>query len=316
MQISVPEILPEQNFKKHKDRTLPLYDLFYPWSPEKAQNILDCGQSLWYLLKEHIETKEQKLFLERMYTCKNRFCPFCNWRRQLKYSKLIYEYLSVLQQKKKLRYIFLTLTVENPKLTDLRAVIRHMNQSFQRMKETNRWKNSILGYLRVLEVTIEKKRKGYVHPHFHCLLAVEPRYFVDERYIKQTEFAEMWKKALRVDYTPSVDVRIIKPNKDKNAMAAAVAEMCKYPMKDTDISRLNWKAFKILYEQVFKMRAINAGGILKEVLKESAKIDDDLVHINDDEKDALWIVLQRLLYSYENVNGKLDYFLKEVTKKR
>jgi plasmid rolling circle replication initiator protein Rep len=308
------KILQETSFKTRKDRTLPVYDKYMSFNPKKANEILDCGRSLWFLLKEHTKTKEQKLFLENMYTCKDRFCPFCNWRRQMKYSKLIYAYLSKLQQKKKLRYIFLTLTVKNSKFTDLRASIQHINKSFKRLKETRRWKSSILGYLRVLEVTIEKKRRGYVHPHFHVLLTVEPKYFDTKKnlYIKQLEFAKMWKQALRVEYTPSVDVRIIKQNKDKNAIVAAVSEMCKYPLKDTDISCLNAKQFEELTIQLKNIRNINAGGILKEVLKKSVKIDDDLVHIDDDEKDELWIVLKKLLYTYENLDGKLDYFLKEV----
>ena len=165
--------------------------------PKKAEQVLNCGVSLWFHLKEHQITKEQKLKLAEMYTCKDRFCPFCNWRRQLKYSKLVYEYLDELQSQKNLRYIFLTLTVPNCHIDDLRATIEHMNKSFQRFHQTKRFKNSILGYLRVLEYTVEKKRKDYIHPHFHILLAVEPRYFVDERYINQKEFLQMWRDATR-----------------------------------------------------------------------------------------------------------------------
>ena len=185
------EILQELSFKKNKDKTIPIYDKYIPFNPKKAEQVLNCGVSLWFHLKEHQITKEQKLKLAEMYTCKDRFCPFCNWRRQLKYSKLVYEYLDELQSQKNLRYIFLTLTVPNCHIDDLRATIEHMSKSFQRFKETKRFQNSILGYLRVLEYTVEKKRKDYIHPHFHILLAVEPRYFVDERYINQKEFLQM-----------------------------------------------------------------------------------------------------------------------------
>ena len=310
--IFIADTLPETNFKKHKDRTIPVYDKYYPFNPKKAETVLECGTSLWFHLKENIETKEQKLKLANMYTCKDRFCPFCNWRRQAKYSKLVYEYLFNLQEQKKLRYIFLTLTVPNCHIDELRETIKKMSQSFQRMKETKRWKDSILGYLRVLEYTVEKKRKDYVQPHFHILLAVEPQYFDTKKnlYIKRDEFLQMWRDAYRDQNITQVDIRIVKANKDKNATASAVAEMCKYPLKDTDISKLTSEQFEKLVIQLKGVRNINAGGILKNILKSTEKIDDDLIHLDKEKNEELWIFIREVLYSYENRNGKINYYLK------
>ena len=305
----IEEILPEPSFKKAKIKTLPIYDKYISFNPKKANAVLDCGQILWFNLKEHMLTKEQKLKLAEMYTCKDRFCPFCNWRRQLKYSKLVYEYLDELQTKKSLRYIFLTLTVPNCHIDDLRATIEHMNKSFQRMKETKRFQKSILGYLRVLEYTVEKKRKDYVHPHFHILLSVEPKYFTDERYINQKEFLQMWRDATRNQNITQVDIRIIKPNKDKNATASAVAEMCKYPLKDTDISKLTTEQFEKLVLQLKGIRNINAGGNLKNILKGTEKMDNDLVHIDDEHNDQLWKIIQKISYCFETREKKLNYYL-------
>ena len=305
----IEEILPEPSFKKAKIKTLPIYDKYISFNPKKANAVLDCGQILWFNLKEHMLTKEQKLKLAEMYTCKDRFCPFCNWRRQLKYSKLVYEYLDELQTKKSLRYIFLTLTIPNCHIDDLRATIEHMNKSFQRFHQTKRFKNSILGYLRVLEYTVEKKRKDYIHPHFHILLAVEPRYFVDERYINQKEFLQMWRDATRNQNITQVDIRIIKPNKDKNATASAVAEMCKYPLKDTDISKLTTEQFEKLVLQLKGIRNINAGGNLKNILKGTEKMDNDLVHIDDEHNDQLWKIIQKISYCFETREKKLNYYL-------
>ena len=303
------EILQELSFKKNKDKTIPIYDKYIPFNPKKAEQVLNCGVSLWFHLKEHQITKEQKLKLAEMYTCKDRFCPFCNWRRQLKYSKLVYEYLDELQSQKNLRYIFLTLTVPNCHIDDLRATIEHMNKSFQRMKETKRFQKSILGYLRVLEYTVEKKRKDYVHPHFHILLSVEPKYFTDERYINQKEFLQMWRDATRNQNITQVDIRIIKPNKDKNATASAVAEMCKYPLKDTDISKLTSEQFEKFVLQLKGIRNINAGGNLKNILKGTEKMDNDLVHIDDEHNDQLWKIIQKISYCFETREKKLNYYL-------
>jgi plasmid rolling circle replication initiator protein Rep len=307
----INEILPESNFKKNKDKTIPIYDKYISFNPKKAEQILNCGVSLWFHLKEHQITKEQKLKLAEMYTCKDRFCTFCNWRRQMKYSKLVYQHLEKLHNEKNLRYIFLTLTIPNCHIDELRETINKMNTAFKRLQQSKRFKDSILGYLRVLEYTVEKKRKDYIHPHFHILLAVEPRYFKDKRYINQQEFLQMWRDAYRDQNITQVDIRIIKPNKDKNATASAVAEMCKYPLKDTDISKLTSEQFEKFVLQLKGVRNINAGGILKNILKSTDKIDNDLVNIDDDNIDNLWIIIQKLLYNYENKNGKLNYYLKE-----
>lgn len=306
------EILQELSFKKHKDRTIPIFDKYNLFNPKKANEILECGQSLWFHLKEHTITKERKLKLAEMYTCKDRFCPFCNWRRQMKYSKLIYKHLEALHAQKNVRYIFLTLTVPNCYIDDLKATIQHINKSFERMTHTVRWKNSILGYLRVLEYTADKKQKDFIHPHFHVLLVVEPSYFDTKRnlYINRNEFLQMWRSSARDESITQVDIRIVKPNKEKNANVATVAEMCKYPMKDTDIKKFSDSVFEKLVVQLKNVRNINAGGILKGILKKTDKIDDDLINIDDDEKQELWIILQKILYSYENINGNINYWKK------
>ena len=314
---NLPIILEEESFKEHKLKNIKIYDKYSDFNIKKANTILDCGKNLWFQLKEHKENKEKKLKLKSMYTCKDRFCPFCNWRRQMKYSKMIYTHIRAIEQEKKLRYIFLTLTVKNCHISDLRATITLMSQSFKRMKETVRFKNSILGFLRVLEYTVQKDNQEMIHPHFHILLAVETQYFNPRynKYLTQKDFSEMWKKALRVDYNPSVDIRIVKQNtkQSKDANASVVAEMCKYPLKDTDIARLKNENFEELVKQLKGIRNINSGGILKTILKATDKIDKDLVKIDDENQDELWRILKdNILYSFENRNGDLNYFRKEM----
>ena len=51
------------------------------------------------------------------------------------------------------------------------------------------------------------------HPHFHALLLV-PSYFTIN-YIKQGDWVEMWAKALRADYLPSVNVKAVKATLDE-----------------------------------------------------------------------------------------------------
>lgn len=311
------EILQETTFIKNKIRNLPLFDMYSNFNSKKANQVLDCGSQLWFNLKEHTITGERKKVLDSMFTCKDRFCPFCNWRRSLKYSKLIYDFLSASSEGEaryaNSRYIFLTLTVKNCHVSELRDMIKHMQSSFNKMTKYSSWKKSILGFIRVLEITVEKKRPDYVHPHFHILLNVPSSYFDTRKglYLKKDDYASMWQKALNVGYKPVCDVRIVKSNKDKSANAAVVSEMCKYPLKDTDLSRLANSDFEILVKEMKGLRSINCGGSLKDALKKIDKIDDDLVHLEEGDVSHLWVVLERMLYQLENKGGNLNYYKKK-----
>jgi hypothetical protein len=101
----------------------------------------------------------------------------------------------------------------------------------------------------------------------------------------------MWQDALRVDYKPVVDVRIVKPKKiladgellDKQAleyegMKAALVEVVKYTVKPEDmVDNPEW--FLELVNQLHKTRAVSLGGIFKEYLK----VNDDGGLITKDE---------------------------------
>ena len=56
--------------------------------------------------------------------------------------------------------------------------------------------------------------------------------------MKQEQWAEIWQDCMKLDYTPQVDIRAIKPNKRATeesaadaAMTAAISETMKYPIK-------------------------------------------------------------------------------------
>ncbi|WP_187951803.1 protein rep [Helicobacter pylori] len=354
------EILQEQTFKDNKIKNLAVIEKYQAFNKKKAIALKECGEWLYFNLKKHRLTQEQKLKLERMNTCKDRFCPFCNWRRQLKYSKLIYEFLNDLNAKRPLRFIFLTLTIKSCKLTELRETIKHLSKSFHNLTKTKRFTNSILGFLRVLEFT-KKPKTDLMHPHYHVLLAVNPSYFSHslDKYINQAEWRKMWQNSLKCDYEPQVNIKIIKPKNKliaeqvtkenpiktqssttttplpqentpiNDAFLAVISELCKYPMKDTDLSEFGditqnnaknkqktkppkyYASFQELTKQLKGVRSINAGGILKGILKGISKTDDDLIHINEDEEELLWEVLEKICYRFNF--SKKNYFKSDLS---
>ena len=103
------------------------------------------------------------------------------------------------------RWVFLTLTVKNPPVTELRDTLKHMNDSWQRLIQTKRFKSGVAGFFANNRSHQGDDGDMMAHPHFHALLLVKPSYFKGQGYIKQADWVEMWAKALRADYLPSVN---------------------------------------------------------------------------------------------------------------
>lgn len=304
-------VLDETDFKTKKLLQLPVIEKYQFFNQKKSNDIISCGRILKFGLYKHLEDFTHSKKLEEMYTCKDRFCPFCNWRRARKLAIQSYNLLSAIQQKENMRYIFLTLTVKNPKIEDTRITISQMNKAFEKVVRSVRFKNSIAGHCKILEVHPQKDNPEYMHPHFHVVLAVRSSYFKN-LYIKQDEWKEIWKSALKVDYDPSVDVRIIKSNDENDPIAKVVAEAFKYPMKSSSLNALTWQQFQELTKQLRGLRFLSYGGILKEY-RESLKLDDvedgDLIY-EEQKNQELWKKIADMIFEYRDGEYGMDYYIK------
>ena len=232
-----------------------------------AERIDFCSQLLDFCLV--VEEQEYKLKLNMARFCRVSHCPVCQYRRSLMWKAKAYKILpSVVEAYPGYRWLFLTLTVRNCQITELRNTLQWMNQSWRRMNQ--RKKFLAVGWIRSTEVT--RGKNGSAHPHFHCLLLVRPSYF-GKSYMKQKEWVEMWKSCLRVDYAPMVDIRAIKRGHSPNEL---VPEILKYTVKENDlVADREW--FLELTRQMYKMRTVATGGVLKQYLKELEKEPEDLI---------------------------------------
>jgi hypothetical protein len=148
-----------------------------------------------------------------------------------------------------------------------------MNRAFQRLSQLKAF--PAVGWLRSTEVT--RSSSGEAHPHFHCLLIVAPGYFSGKNYIKQTQWVEMWRKSLRLNYNPIVDVQAVKQGEQPMEL---VPELLKYVTKESDlVAHREW--FLELTRQLHKMRSVNTGGVLKQYLKELEEEPEDLIGESD-----------------------------------
>lgn len=308
LEILPNSILEETKFTEHKLQTNDILFKFLDTGfKNEYEKIKQCGNFLEFALKENQITKDTKKKLANANFCKNRFCPMCSWRRIRNITGQLKDAFDVIQEKEKIATLFLTLTIKNPDVKDLKSTIAKMNKSFNEMTKTKPFKNAILGYFKSIEILGDDTPKGQAHPHFHILLIVKENYFKKSDYINKTEWTEMWKKALKVDYTPVVDVRRIKSkNENFSDIDSAIIETVKYSVKHSDLVKRTNEDFYYLYTQTKNLRFISAGGILKEHLN-LIKIDEDLINLKK-ESELIWIEIARLIYTFQNG----EYCLKEI----
>lgn len=273
-----------------------------------AERMNDCSSFLAYGFNSN------GIKLKNANFCRVRHCPVCQWRRSLLWKSNMYVvYDGVKQKYPTHRWLFLTLTVRNCEITDLRQTLQHMNESWRRLIKRAPFLKVVDGWIKTTEVT--KGKDGSAHPHFHVMLLVKPSYFA-KSYIKQADWAKLWGAVLRVDYLPIVDVRTVKPKKNTeqtldDAIKGAIMETLKYAVKPDDMigdgSEKDNAWFYELTRQSFKLRFVASGGVLKNALKHDDDItDDDLINTNQDE-EVSETDDRRLVFTYRKKVHKYLY---------
>lgn len=241
-----------------------------------ATRIQECSQRLGFAFQAQ-DSGELKLRLQQARFCRVRHCPVCQWRRVLKWrAKFFTAVPKVMEAHPNARWLFLTLTVRNCPVSELRATLGQMNKAWERMSKRKQF--PALGFVRSTEVT--RAENGDAHPHFHCLLIVKPSYFSGQNYVTQAQWGELWQQSLRVDYLPIVDVRSVKPRHAKtNGISVALLETMKYTVKPDDLLHdAAW--LQELTKQLHKTRAVSVGGLLRDYIDD--KEPDDLIHVDEE----------------------------------
>jgi plasmid rolling circle replication initiator protein Rep len=238
-----------------------------------AERINGCSGHLLFSRRLNTETGELSLKLKGARFCRVRTCPICQWRRSLMWRARFFQSLPEIQaEHPTARWIFLTLTVKNCPITDLRSTLADMNAAWKRLLLRPEF-DAVTGWIRTTEVT--RGADGTAHPHFHCLLMVAPSYFNGRCYVTKNRWQELWQSVMRLDYPPVIDVRTVKGTGD--GIKKAVCETLKYSVKPSDMT--DDPAWFIEYtRQTHKLRFIATGGLLKKILKtEKPETNEDLL---------------------------------------
>lgn len=271
----------------------------------------DCANGLEFGYVVDKETGELKLKLLTANFCHCRHCPVCDWRRSLRAQAMFKNALpEIIEKNPSSRWIFLTLTVENCHITELRETITEMNRAFMRMLKRKPF-TFVKGWIKKVEVTQEKKRSDYAHPHFHVLLMVNESYFTSRDYLSKMDWVRYWSKAMRSEVALSVDVRALRKKFDSNDFATVeLLKTFNYSVKTNDIVENDFtqKWFLEYIEQVHALKFLTSGLELKNIFKnqkEENESDDDLINVDENGDPVLT----------ENDNPSLYFFYKYTAKK-
>lgn len=262
---------------------------------------------------------EKGLQLKSANFCHVRHCPVCQWRKSLYWRAMIYQTLpTITQAHPKHRWLFLTLTVRNCDISELRDTLGVMNKAWNRLRLRKEFA-LVDGWIRTTEVTRNNKT-NQAHPHFHAVLMVKPDYFMGRGYVKHAVWAQIWGECLQVDYLPNVDIRTVSKRHrnavegDYTALQSAVVETLKYSVKPSDMLSggvLDTVSVAWLHEltrQTHKLRFVTAGGALKNALKTIEQITDtEMITAGESEPQEQTNDPRRLNFTYYPTHRKYIY---------
>jgi plasmid rolling circle replication initiator protein Rep len=313
--------------------------------PDYANRMEVCGSWLLFVRERY----DVKLKLADARFCKIPNCPMCQFRRALKWRAKFLELLPGVSEKFPThKWVFLTLTIRNCDLDDLKGTLRHLNEAFNRLSKNVRF--PMVGLVKTVEVTrawdcydqftgeflgrhgskwvfqyqqrnntaVRLESTNEVHPHLHVVGLVKSSYFTHS-YLNHSDWVEMWQKALRIDYTPIVNIQAVKNkklpkpgefannNRLDNGMISAICETLKYAVKEQDLigsncqdENANSQWLKRITQQLYKTRKVEYRGVLKEIGKEleEAYNSDDLITIDEDKEKTKNVDLEELTFTW------------------
>ena len=199
-----------------------------------ATKLKGCGQ---FLLFRNYYTINQIKLEKAHYCAQHLLCPMCAGVRAARSMKRYLDRIQeLMRQNPRLKPVLITFTVKNGE--DLDERFNHLIGSFRKLLDRYRdykkkgWGFNqfckIDGAFYTTEYTYNETTKQW-HPHIHIFALLTD-------WIDQEELAETWHDITLDSYI--VDIRRVKKTKE-HGYSKAVAEVCKYALKFSDLSMEN-----------------------------------------------------------------------------
>lgn len=245
--------------------------------------------------------------------CRDRVCPTCNWRLSLQQACEMQQALAYITDLDQYKAAFVTLTLRNCAVDDLKGTLELMAAGWNRMLARKQPKALFKGWARRVEITYNGSAKTF-HPHYHAIFLV-PASSAQDQYTMHALVRDLWRSALRLDYDPITDFQWIEDltagGQDENAapeLHKAILETFKYTIKDDAIGKMPVETFRAFVEGINGKRLTAYGGVIKEA-RAALDMTDEL----QDEHQAACggcanPILQRVIYRWSFASNTYERF--------
>jgi len=299
---------------------------------KRAERSLKCSDT------RHIVVVNGQAYTTFTHRCKSRHCQECQRIKAFVWGEKVKSIMPELNDNyASSSYLFVTFTVKNPKVADLRKVLKAMNRASNLMFKRKAFK-IVQGGIRSTEITRGKSGADECHPHFHYLLMVPPSYFCkkSKNYIKSDDWGQAWGDCLALEFEkeglvynkedypkgfPRVDVvrarsvdgkSFITNENIKQNGEEIINYVLKYSVKGSDIidhkKGVNDEWFFTFDKQIKGVRSITPVGVFKEYL---SKIKKEPFSYDAEMEKMEKLVSQDIGYIADKVNFKEGKYIKE-----
>lgn len=229
---------------------------------KKSERINAC--SPYYVFEKIISKTSGQIMLKTKYanSCRVRYCETCERRNSRKHMEKFRIAADIIAKEyKTYTWLFLTLTIRNVPVENLKQELKKLNLAWNRLTKYVKWPAK--GFAKSIEIT--RGKDGLAHPHIHALLLAPQSYFTPKNYLEQWKWVEMWRKALKADYDPIVDIRRVTPKKGETTFNAALLETFKYTAKHEHLTQ-DLVFLEHIIRETHHTRKYEYGGIIKSKL--------------------------------------------------
>lgn len=211
--------------------------------------------------------------------CRLRWCPVCQWRKSrllFRQNILVYDWI---QQQSKHFFQFLTITVPNVPLAELRATCRKMSACWNKfLTYAGRKGFDFDGGYKALEITYNPVADTF-HPHYHVILSTPAGHWLPDI----SEFTDLWSACYGCHCFLSINA----VRSGAGEAGSVVAEVSKYIVKYKSFEHFDWSRFPELASAVFGLRFTSSFGIWKQARKALELPDVETCDLLDESSEVV-----------------------------
>lgn len=280
-------------YKMIAKKSTELYTNNDDYYARKYERLEQCSTYLEF--RREKSTKKYKLINTNL--CRVRLCPLCAYKRSLAVYHNTADIINYINEKySRSKYLFLTLTIKNVSGSELSSAIDKLTRGWQNMSKQKRIRNAVLGTVRSIEITYNKRSNTY-HPHLHVLIHTTEQIYSGRNYISQAEISDRWRSAAGIDYQPVVDIRRVQHNNGRE-----IAEIAKYSVKPLEWDKCAESVIITLDEVLHKRHLLSLSGTMREAKR--------ILKIADLEEKREWLGNfdegDKILFFYHFSKGKYN----------